>query len=55
MLNWEQLSLIISVQYFEGSWSVCGVHVGGPPEIHGDDSGRVPLGSTVRRGSRQGT
>lgn len=46
--------MIISVEYFKGSWPVCGVHVGGPPEIHRDDPGRVPLGSAVRRGSRQG-
>lgn len=46
--------MIISVEYFQGSWPVCGVHVGGPPEIHGDDPGRVPLGSAVRWGSRQG-
>lgn len=54
VLIWEQEYLIISVEYFPGSWSVCGVHVGGPPEIHRDDPGSVSLGSAVCRGSRQG-
>ena len=35
-----------------GAWSVCGVHAGGPSEVHVADSGRVSLRSAVCRGPR---